>query len=1258
MRIASAVILAVALLAVPACKKPKGNGDQGEFPPYESIVDPQSLALEGRLQATFGEILEEFDLNGDSEIGADDLAIIDQCLADGATAQDHPECDLDGNGIIDQRDRILFLRLFGEKQPVDESLTLQVADLLTAYGDGTLSPGGLEEVFPDLDGDGQRGGSDFSLAASVLRNDPHTVLDFNGDGVLDRGDTYELLSRIFVGFFGGNASDIDLNGDGVLDDNDAAIVETAVAFTMHTLPGFLDVNQDGKVSIDDYCSRAEHAMVPNFLGAVMTSVAAGEAFEQSPPSVLICREDGRSIFRFEPRRDSRVVLRIVPENLYLEAVATVPDGYHPKNDEELGGAGQLYIVSTISSDIRVEAIDFPWITAQSDPAQESLSVVLASQSFSAGDFLLLPGVAVPLDELSPLKGRLFSPVDKVKAQAKIHEAQLSSPALAQLQEIRQTWSDLDEAIEGIIGSDCPCDIPEGERILLMRRIDMMLDCLRVAQRFAEIWLEAAVLKSQNAAELHIYSSDTSAAMWSHYGQSVWQGELAKVALLFSETATNCATGGAHQALFDSIIKLSAELVLDQRQDNWLQVGDDRRQFITEQLENHILPKLIEEGVGVSADWLGSRGAQEAMSQALSFIQKNRNLPADGKLSAFLQGLGGGNKPGQQMVDPKVVFTLAAIAVDGMVESMKVMAFNAYFQSVADAANYQESLADVALHEAAYVTAYSLRQELAMRRAALLEVFANADEPCPYVPMADEQDCYDAFQSAVETAEGRWADAQEAYKAGIAEAIRDASEETRDDDCFGDGLLLCLLGATNGDILEARVQHESRMEDGSLSCDSSADELNGTARALEDRLDAQQIVNSQCPSDAQVDGVLPGGTIFPDLSLQWESLRQAKSELESALEQAAATRDTCLQSLGALAPCSHSVEFKSSPLGYVQECLDCLSVPSVPCETTEDLQIVVWDLDELVYRRNVEIVLEPALGGIPPYDYSVTGLPSGLSFDPATRTVSGAPMRHGLFQITYGVTDVESSSASVILDIDVSPVLVVDIGGICPTGDASPYDFLRAYGNEGLGEEEVPLPGAEQLVIGDDTSTYSCQPDPLDPVDGVYARRKTVTWRNQTVFVPYCEVSGAPSFGPLYQSFQVAEPAGDLTFDSGFAGSSVDCCANFCPGSCTFQGQTREECCAANPSCYCSWTNRHIASNASFWQQGTHWRFLFEDLQVLQAAWPVVPPTLGATHWVWCTDQRLCRSPLDCTDPNHEINYVRQHAAIVFVPPLERQILGQ
>ena len=68
-------------------------------------------------------------------------------------------------------------------------------------------------------------------------------------------------------------------------------------------------------------------------------------------------------------------------------------------------------------------------------------------------------------------------------------------------------------------------------------------------------------------------------------------------------------------------------------------------------------------------------------------------------------------------------------------------------------------------------------------------------------------------------------------------------------------------------------------------------------------------------------------------------------------------------------------------------------------------------------RAVSLVLPDATGGDTgssrnhdvqfPYYYAVSGLPEGLVFDPATRTISGTPLKTGAFDVTYTADDADN-----------------------------------------------------------------------------------------------------------------------------------------------------------------------------------------------------------------------------------------------------------
>ena len=130
----------------------------------------------------------------------------------------------------------------------------------------------------------------------------------------------------------------------------------------------------------------------------------------------------------------------------------------------------------------------------------------------------------------------------------------------------------------------------------------------------------------------------------------------------------------------------------------------------------------------------------------------------------------------------------------------------------------------------------------------------------------------------------------------------------------------------------------------------------------------------------------------------------------------------------------------------------------------------------------------ASGGTPPYEYVVSGLPSGLSFTESTREVSGTPTATGESTVTYSVTDSANQTASVTFKITVTDpptlptpsdltftkdVAITPVALPGASGGTPPYKYTVSGLPSGLSfTESTREVSGTPTATGESTVTYS------------------------------------------------------------------------------------------------------------------------------------------------------------------------------------------
>ncbi len=147
---------------------------------------------------------------------------------------------------------------------------------------------------------------------------------------------------------------------------------------------------------------------------------------------------------------------------------------------------------------------------------------------------------------------------------------------------------------------------------------------------------------------------------------------------------------------------------------------------------------------------------------------------------------------------------------------------------------------------------------------------------------------------------------------------------------------------------------------------------------------------------------------------------------------------------------------------------------------------IADQTYIVGTAIAHLVLPAASGGTGTLTYSVSGLPAGLSFDAATRTLAGTPTAatNGAVEVTYTVTDdddatdtltftitivIDDDDAKIVIDDDAKILLTVNPTAI--SEDAGPTDVVVTGTLDGLDgqvfdDDVVMLLAIDEDVNGD------------------------------------------------------------------------------------------------------------------------------------------------------------------------------------------------
>ena len=115
---------------------------------------------------------------------------------------------------------------------------------------------------------------------------------------------------------------------------------------------------------------------------------------------------------------------------------------------------------------------------------------------------------------------------------------------------------------------------------------------------------------------------------------------------------------------------------------------------------------------------------------------------------------------------------------------------------------------------------------------------------------------------------------------------------------------------------------------------------------------------------------------------------------------------------------------------------------------------------------VNLPLPSATGGTPPYIYTLTPLPNGLTFDTASRVLSGTPTTPGTTHLTYTATDAAGATAALTFSITVN-----SSGGGIDEPRPVPPDVRQIFGLAPFYQQYIDV-GGLPVVASVQTNPYA------------------------------------------------------------------------------------------------------------------------------------------------------------------------------------------